>query len=158
MKRSKLSPPRHRVHNVFLLVLFLALVLLFIILGQHKGFHIILRQQLPPPDDAPSCIQQMIERFLTAPVGNPPQEVIRYQQLLEEEEEDNVSSSYYFVPEQCCDRFSSLYDADCQVLCAPDGGLTGRGNGRCPDSFSKSHGSLIIWEDQRSLRDKRSFW
>jgi hypothetical protein len=33
----------------------------------------------------------------------------------------------------CCDRTSTLYDRCGTILCAPDGGYTGKGDGRCPD-------------------------
>ena len=33
----------------------------------------------------------------------------------------------------CCDRMSTLYDRCGTILCAPDGGYTGKGDGRCPD-------------------------
>lgn len=32
----------------------------------------------------------------------------------------------------CCDQFNKAYDADGRYLCAPSGGFTGRGDGRCP--------------------------
>ena len=34
----------------------------------------------------------------------------------------------------CCDRFNELYDASGQYLCAPSGGFTGMGDGKCPDA------------------------
>ena len=32
----------------------------------------------------------------------------------------------------CCDQFNKAYDADGRYLCAPSGGFTGQGDGRCP--------------------------
>lgn len=32
----------------------------------------------------------------------------------------------------CCDQFDKAYDANGRYLCAPSGGFTGRGDGRCP--------------------------
>jgi hypothetical protein len=34
----------------------------------------------------------------------------------------------------CCDRFNELYDASGRYLCAPGGGFTGMGDGKCPDA------------------------
>ena len=34
----------------------------------------------------------------------------------------------------CCDRFNELYDASGRYLCAPSGGFTGTGDGKCPDT------------------------
>lgn len=33
----------------------------------------------------------------------------------------------------CCDRLNHLYDDQGRRLCAPSGGLDGRGDGRCPE-------------------------
>ncbi len=45
----------------------------------------------------------------------------------------------------CCDRTSTLYDRCGTVLCAPDGGYTGRGDGRCPDFKIPSDPLNCIW-------------
>lgn len=38
----------------------------------------------------------------------------------------------YLSMSPCCDQFNKLYDADGRFICAPSGGLTGQGDGRCP--------------------------
>jgi hypothetical protein len=48
--------------------------------------------------------------------------------------EDTV---YLFVP-PCCDRFSELYDQDGKLICHPDGGITGKGDGKCADFVKKA--------------------
>jgi hypothetical protein len=39
---------------------------------------------------------------------------------------------YYYAVSGCCDQLNPLYDAEGEYVCAPDGGFTGRGDGRCP--------------------------
>lgn len=39
--------------------------------------------------------------------------------------------AYYLLQAGCCDRFNELRDATGQYLCAPSGGFTGQGDGRC---------------------------
>jgi len=39
----------------------------------------------------------------------------------------------YLIPSPCCDQFDYLYDSRGVILCAPSGGLAGRGDGRCPE-------------------------
>ncbi|CAF0851711.1 unnamed protein product [Rotaria sordida] len=39
----------------------------------------------------------------------------------------------YLVTSNCCDQFNPLYDGECNQICAPSGGFTGRGDGNCPD-------------------------
>ena len=42
----------------------------------------------------------------------------------------------YEIQAGCCDRFNELYDAQGTYLCAPSGGYTGRGDGKCPDAVA----------------------
>ncbi|WP_295551974.1 hypothetical protein [uncultured Pseudacidovorax sp.] len=37
----------------------------------------------------------------------------------------------YLLTPPCCDLFNHLYSAEGRLLCAPSGGLTGRGDGSC---------------------------
>jgi leucyl-tRNA synthetase len=70
----------------------------------------------------------LIGRYQSEPVTNPPRSVVRY---------DYKGAVVYFVPAQCCDAFATLYDANGRVMCAPEGGITGRGDGRCPDFLAE---------------------
>jgi hypothetical protein len=56
----------------------------------------------------------------------------------------------YFLPVyQCCDFFSTLFDAQGEIICHPDGGITGHGDGRCPDFFDERENGRIVWTDDR---------
>jgi hypothetical protein len=39
---------------------------------------------------------------------------------------------YLAIP-PCCDRFSELYNRKGKLLCHPGGGITGKGDGKCPE-------------------------
>lgn len=39
---------------------------------------------------------------------------------------------FYRVQSPCCDHFHPLYDSTGRYVCAPSGGFTGHGDGRCP--------------------------
>jgi len=55
--------------------------------------------------------------------------------------------AYYVPPLWCCDKPSILYDAKGHLLCQPDGGEAGFGDGKCPDLLKeRSHGELL-WSD-----------
>jgi hypothetical protein len=45
---------------------------------------------------------------------------------------------------------SVVYRSDGAVMCQPDGGLAGNGDGRCPDFFVERRNERIIWRDPRS--------
>jgi hypothetical protein len=94
----------------------------------------------PTQTGNPEWVDQLIEAFQNEPVGNPPQSIWRY---------EYNGQVVYYVPAQCCDMFSSLYDADGNVICAPNGGIAGTGDGRCPDFNSQRSQETLIWEDPR---------
>jgi len=87
----------------------------------------------------PNCIENKIQDIQNAPVENPPKEVWLW--------EYNGVSYYYFTA-ACCDQFSELYDADCNLVCAPDGGFTGMGDGNCVPGILNATKTLI-WKDPR---------
>jgi len=88
----------------------------------------------------PGWVDQLIKKIESAPVGNPPLSVWRY---------EYNGQVVYFVPAHCCDISSIVYDADGNFLCAPDGGITGAGDGRCADFFTQRANEQLIWKDPR---------
>ena len=95
----------------------------------------------PAPSQNPEWVDQLIEEFQSAPVGNPPQSIWRY---------EYDGQVVYFIPAQCCDMFSTLYDTDGSVVCAPNGGLDGRGDGRCADFVAQRTQEQLVWQDPRT--------
>lgn len=89
----------------------------------------------------PEWLDKLIARYESEPVANPPRRIIRYRYR---------NQFVYYVPPVCCDRPSILYDTRGKVLCAPDGGITGRGDGKCADLRRKRSDQLLIWSDKRS--------
>lgn len=92
------------------------------------------------PSDTPACIKEKIEQMQKDPVTNPPREVWRY---------TFNNQTVYYIPPMCCDIPSILYDAQCNVICSPDGGISGSGDGKCPDFFEKRKNEKLIWRDVR---------
>ncbi len=86
-------------------------------------------------------VSSQIAKFQAEPVGNPPQSIWQYQYNGE---------TVFYMPPQCCDQFSQLYDSAGKFICAPDGGLTGTGDGKCPDFFRLRKNETLIWRDPRS--------
>jgi len=87
----------------------------------------------------PNCIENKIQDIQNQPVDNPPKEVWLW--------EYNGVSYYYFTA-ACCDQFSELYDADCNFVCAPDGGFSGMGDGNCVPGILNATKTLV-WKDPR---------
>jgi hypothetical protein len=95
----------------------------------------------PHQSNNPTWVDELIAKFQSDPVGNPPQSIYKY---------EYEGQTVYYVPPQCCDQFSELYDANGSIICAPDGGLTGSGDNRCPDFFNESTNESLIWNDSRT--------
>lgn len=90
-------------------------------------------------DSVPSCIKAKIEMLKTAAIQNPPAAVWKW----------NVDGkNYYYITSGCCDQYNYLNDENCEVVCAPDGGFTGNGDGKCPD-FNNDISKTLVWEDPR---------
>jgi hypothetical protein len=92
-------------------------------------------------DENTDWIKGLIIKYQNEPVGNPPQSIWQY---------DYKGQIVYFVPQQCCDQPSTLYDAKRNVICAPDGGFFGHGDGNCPDFFQERKNEELIWKDSRT--------
>lgn len=85
-------------------------------------------------------LSDLIQEIKDAPLANPPAKVYRY---------NYQDQEVYYVTGRCCDIPSKLFDVDGKLLCEPDGGITGKGDGRCPDFFETRTNETLIWEDKR---------
>lgn len=86
---------------------------------------------------APEWVKKLIADLEAAPEGNQQGMVVRYEYR---------GRTVYYVPAVCCDQLSSLYDEEGNVICSPDGGVNGMGDGRCPDFFDARKGEEVIWQ------------
>jgi hypothetical protein len=89
--------------------------------------------------DYPSCIAEKIQELKKSEIQNPPAQVWKW---------EVNGLTYYYITSDCCDQFNYLYDEDCNVVCAPDGGFTGNGDGNCPE-FTSEIVRTLLWEDLR---------
>ena len=88
----------------------------------------------------PACIQSRIEAIQQQPKFNPPATVYRYLYL---------EKYVYLFTSNCCDQYNYVYDKDCNVVCAPSGGITGKGDGRCSNFDQMATEQTLIWKDER---------
>ncbi|MDX5419163.1 MAG: hypothetical protein LPK09_08090 [Hymenobacteraceae bacterium] len=82
----------------------------------------------------------LIQRLQQEKPANPPARIYRYTYNDQE---------VYYLTGRCCDIPGKVYDVNGNVLCEPDGGITGRGDGRCTDFFENRSNETLIWEDKR---------
>jgi len=84
----------------------------------------------------PSCIKNKIDSFKLKEAHEKPQRVIEYVYK---------GKKVYYVVMPCCDFFNEVYDANCNFLGAPDGGFTGKGDGKIPDFFAEAKNEKLVW-------------
>ncbi len=88
----------------------------------------------------PTCIQHKIDSVKLVPVWNPPASI---------EEYDYNGKKVYVLSANCCDFFATAFDEDCNYVCAPSGGFTGKGDGLCRDFNEKAKLVRVVWKDER---------
>jgi hypothetical protein len=113
-------------------IIVFSLILLSLIIGCTK--------RSTSHDENLDWIANLIAEFEQQPVGDPPQSIWQYTYKCQ---------TVYYVPAQCCDLYSTLYNANGERICAPDGGFTGLGDGKCPDFFQEQKNEKLIWQDPR---------
>lgn len=88
----------------------------------------------------PSCIEEKIEQIKKEAKWNPPAEINEYK---------FEGKRVYLVTSNCCDQYNSLLDSDCNFICAPSGGITGKGDGKCNEFANTAKHIKLIWKDDR---------
>ena len=88
----------------------------------------------------PSCVKEKIIQLQNNSSQNPPAQVWQYRYK---------GQTVYYFPPTCCDQMGELYDENCNLICHPDGGITGRGDGKCEDFFSARQKEKLVWENKR---------
>jgi Domain of unknown function (DUF6970) len=94
-----------------------------------------------PPEENPEWIKRLIVQYEAEPAGNPPRSIWRYKYR---------GRTVYYVAAQSGDQYSALLDSTGTLLGAPDGGIDGVGDGRCPDFLQVKTSGELIWKDPRS--------
>lgn len=87
----------------------------------------------------PSCLATKIDSIKRDGKVNLPTSVIQY---------SYKGAPVYYVTAGCCDQFNEVYDANCKQIGAPDGGVTGKGDGKLTDFYSNATNKRVVWENK----------
>ena len=87
----------------------------------------------------PPCLVTKIETMKSDPKVNPPQSVTQYAYK---------GSAVFYITDGCCDQFNPVYNSDCDYLGAPDGGITGKGDGKIADFFANATDKKVVWKNK----------
>lgn len=88
----------------------------------------------------PSCIQARIDSIRALPKWNP---------LARVDEYTYKGRTVYLFSAPCCDQYHTAWDANCNYVCAPSGGMTGKGDRKCPDFGAEATLVRTVWKDER---------
>ncbi len=88
-------------------------------------------------DNLPACVNEQLSRLQNNQYENPPLQVDEY--------EFNGKRMFLFKAD-CCDQYDILFDENCKGTCAPSGGITGKGDGKCGDFKEKAKLVKTIWK------------
>lgn len=98
-------------------------------------------EQLSVKRNTPSCVDSLIQLFMKEDKQNPPRKIFSY---------TYQGKLVFYVTAPCCDFFTDLYNSECILLGHPDGGITGRGDGKFPDFEKTRTNEKLVWEDKRN--------
>ena len=93
------------------------------------------------PANNPSWINNLIKNEESRPATSPPRSLSKC---------TYKNQIVYYLPSRCCDMPSIVYSGKGDVVCSPDGGLTGKGDGKCSDFFESKKNCVVIWKDSRT--------
>ncbi len=115
-------------------------VLLIVSCSTNKKLH--SEKEIASGNAMPACLQTIIKSMAAEPNGSP-QSVSSYTY--------KDQTVYYFVS-PCCDKYNVVYDTNCNILGYPDGGITGKGDGKMINFKSESSNKKIIWLQDSSSK------
>ncbi|WP_310396516.1 DUF6970 domain-containing protein [Hymenobacter sp.] len=88
----------------------------------------------------PQWLKARIAAVLAERKRNPLIRILRY---------DYGGQTVYYQSAPCCDQYSQVFDTKGRVVCSPDGGITGKGDGKCPDFEKNKTNEKLVWQDPR---------
>ncbi|MEP6626673.1 MAG: hypothetical protein ABJA32_01770 [Ginsengibacter sp.] len=88
------------------------------------------------PELIPACLQNKIKTLSDDPAEGSPLYVAEYQYK---------NQTVYYMASACCDKFNAVYDSACHLLGYPDGGFTGRGDGKMTDFSTQASNKKVVW-------------
>ena len=92
------------------------------------------------------CVDAKIKEFKEAKVKNPPASIYQY---------TYKGETVYYIPPYCCDNMGVLINNSCEVVCNPDGGFTGQGDGKCTDFVQERQAEKLLWKDDRTEEENK---
>lgn len=88
----------------------------------------------------PAWLTTRIKAVLGERKRNPITRILRY---------SYGGQTVYYISAPCCDQYSEVLDTRGKRVCQPDGGITGKGDSKCPDFDKNKTNEKLVWQDPR---------
>lgn len=90
-------------------------------------------------NEIPSCLRSKVDSMAANASIGAPQSITRY---------SFHGKTVYYLKSACCDKYNIVYDSACKLLGFPDGGFTGRGDGKMVDFHREATDGKIVWKKE----------
>ncbi len=112
------------------------LILSFLFLNNLFGCSPINTDNIGTPSNNPAWVNEEIAFAKHSP-SNTPITITRYHYH---------GKTVYYISPAVADGFSQLFDLNHRLICSPEGGLTGHGDGQCNDFATQAKNKTILFK------------
>jgi hypothetical protein len=116
------------------ITIFVFIILLFACAAHKKAQGI---EEKEGSQGIPACLEAKLKAMASDPTQGSPLSVTRF---------TYKQQTVYYVVAPCCDKMNVVYDSACNIVGHPDGGFTGRGDGKMPDFRKEAANEKVIWK------------
>ena len=98
-------------------------------------------------NEVPECLRKIIKTMSEDLYEGIPQSITQF---------NYRGQKVYYLVAPCCDKFNIVYDSACSILGYPDGGITGRGDGKMVSFEKEATDGKLIWEASNEMNKSTS--
>jgi len=88
----------------------------------------------------PVCVKKILDEAAKEIPANLPLQVDEY---------SFRGKTVFLFTADCCDFYNVVYSDSCVKICAPSGGITGKGDGQCPEFSKEARHVKLIWKKEQ---------
>ena len=102
-------------------------------------FGCVANKNVKVTNQIPSCLRSKVDSMSANASIGAPQSITRY---------SFHGKTVYYLKLAFCDKYNIVYDSACNLLGFPDGGFTGRGDGKMVDFHREETDGKIVWKKE----------
>ena len=96
-------------------------------------------KKLKDSGEIPECLMAKIRTMTADPHEGSPLYIARY---------TYKQQTVYYMASPCCDKYNVVFDSACNILGYPDGGFTGKGDGKMTNFSKEASNGKVIWKKE----------